>query len=313
MGYSLNHMEAFGPPFQVVHEQIVDVSPHGVHVVQNHVRKLLFVLYGECRHQIVRGVGPGSDVILRQGDVLALPHRCQQQYAPVHDGSEARLHVIRLSFDPALLPVLPLAPVPFPDALPGPDANLLVWADFALRETRLWRAAPDGVLSETLLQLRAETERHAPGVNVRVHSLCASLVLLFARSGIKNAENAERFSPSERGQVSYAGLPVEKIKRFLQNRLHQPIRLADVAAFVDLSPEHCARLFKSVTGTTVFDYVRRLRIAEAKSRLAATDANLSQIAFAVGFGSLTVFSRNFTREVGQTPSEFRRQIARQIG
>jgi AraC-like DNA-binding protein len=63
----------------------------------------------------------------------------------------------------------------------------------------------------------------------------------------------------------------------------------------------------------VFEYVRRLRITEAKSRLAATDENLSEIARHTGFASLTVFSRNFTRETGMSPSEFRRQIAHQIG
>ena len=112
---------------------------------------------------------------------------------------------------------------------------------------------------------------------------------------------------------SSAGYHVGKIKTYLRERLRHPTRLAEVADFVGLSEEHVARLFKSATGLTVFEYVRRLRIAEAKSRLAATDENLSEIARHTGFSSLTVFSRNFTREEGVNPSEFRRQIAHQIG
>ena len=119
--------------------------------------------------------------------------------------------------------------------------------------------------------------------------------------------------PHKDGLAKGSDYHVGKIKKYLKDRLHRPTRLADVAAFAGFSEEHVARSFKRATGSTLFEYVRRQRIAEAKSRLAATDANLSQIALATGFSSLTVFSRNFSREVGLTPSEYRRQIARQIG
>ncbi|MBC7806475.1 MAG: helix-turn-helix transcriptional regulator [Akkermansiaceae bacterium] len=308
MGYSLNHVADFGSPFQVVHEQSVDVAPNGVHPVANNVRKLLFVLYGECRHRVVGHSGPGSDVHLRPGDILALPNRCTQQYSGITPESGCHVHVVRLSFDPELLAALPAncygtAP------LPAAGADILAWADFGLREIRCLRAASDTVITETLLHLRTETERRAPGYRVRVHSLCAGLTVLFARTGAALVGEGDSRSDRPGG----TGYHVGKIKTFLRSRLRQPTRLAEVAACVGLSEEHVARLFKSATGLTVFEYVRRLRISEAKSRLAATGENLSEIARHTGFSSLTVFSRNFTREAGMTPSEFRRQIARQIG
>ncbi len=308
MGYSLNHVADFGAPFQVVHEQMVDVAPNGSHPVFNNVRKFLFVLYGECFHQVVGGSGPTAKVHLRPGDVIALPHHCVQRYTGTEPGTECRLHVVRLSFDPELLPALPLG-AESPAPVPGNESDALAWADYALRETYCFRPAADSGVTETLLQLRSEAEQRPPGYRLRIHGLCVGLTILVARARTQMREKGDR----QNNLPSNTGYHVGKIKNYLRSRLRQPLLLAEVAAFVGLSEEHIARLFKSATGMTVFEYVRRLRIAEAKSRLAATDENLSEIARHTGFASLTVFSRNFTRETGQSPSEFRRQIARQIG
>jgi AraC-like DNA-binding protein len=306
MGYSLNHIADVGTPFQVVHEQVVDVAPGGFHTVRNDVRKLLFVLSGECRHQVIGWDGPWGDLTLRPGDILALPHRCEQRYSPVEPGGTCRLHVVRLSFDPERVPVLPLGS-PSLARLPGTESDAVAWARFGLQEIRCHRAASDATITETLLHLRLEAERRAPGYRLRIHALCVGLTILFARTGTAMTGG----TPAE--PSTGAGYHAGKIKRYLRGRLHQQTRLADIAASVSLSEEHAARLFKSVTGVTIFEYARRLRIAEAKSLLATTDDNLSEIARRTGFSSLTVFSRNFRRETGVPPSEFRRQIARQIG
>lgn len=308
MGYSLNHIVNFGSPFQVVHEQIVDVAPNSSHTVVNQVRKFLFVLYGECRHRIEGWHGPSSDVHLRPGDIIALPSLCVQRYSGVEPENGCRLHVVRLSFDPELLPPLPVGRVA-EAPVPNDDSSVAEWAEFALRETRCLRNASSNVVTETLFQLRAEAEKREPGHRLRIRSLCVGLTILAAR-----ASHAARVVEAVAGpQASHSMYHVGKIKSYLRSRLRHQTRLAEVAHIVGLSEEHVARLFKSVTGLTVFEYVRRLRIAEAKSRLAATDENLSEIARHTGFASLTVFSRNFTRETGMSPSEYRRQIAHQIG
>ncbi|MBC8101916.1 MAG: helix-turn-helix transcriptional regulator [Cytophagales bacterium] len=309
MGYSLNRIEGLATPFQEVHEQIVEVAPGISHPFQNQVRKLLFVLGGECRHQILGWDGPWNEVHLRPGDILVLPCRCKQRYFGVEPGSEARVQVVRLSFDPERLPPLPLG-ARGKATLPDADGDASAWADYCLREIRHLRAGRDAALSETLGHLRDEAERRAPGFRPRVHGLCVGLTILCARLGAAEPHTGD--SPTSDRRVP-AGYHVGKIKSYLRSRLHQPTHLSEVAAFVGLSEEYVARLFKSTTGLTVFEYARRLRITEAKNLLATTDDNLSEIARQTGFSSLTVFSRNFRRDAGMTPSEFRREIARQIG
>ena len=314
MGYSLNHIDAPGAPFQVVHEQIVDVPIGGTHTVRNEARKLLFVLSGEARHQIMGWEGPWGDVRLRPGDILALPHRCVQRYSPPEAGSGCRLHVIRLGFDPGLLPpLLPADRTAAPVSLPDAESDSIAWANFALREIRCSHIADDPVIAETLQHLRGEMERRAPGYRPRVHGLCVGLTVLFARSGIVAPGDDKTLRKKDARAGSGPGYHAEKIKAYLRRNLSRTVRLADVAGCIGLTDEHTARLFKQETGQTVFEYVRHLRIAQAKTLLATTEENISEIAHRTGFSSLTVFSRNFTQEVGLPPSEFRRRIARQIG
>ena len=70
---------------------------------------------------------------------------------------------------------------------------------------------------------------------------------------------------------------------------------------------------KQTTGTTVFGYLRRLRIERARHLLATSEYNLSQIATQTGFSSPTLFSRSFRDELGLTPSAYRKRLAREIG
>ena len=78
--------------------------------------------------------------------------------------------------------------------------------------------------------------------------------------------------------------------------------LADIAA---LSVSGLHRLFRRHTGTTVSDYLIRMRIGDACARLSATVQPVGHIADAVGYGSLANFNRQFRTQTGMTPREYR--------
>ena len=80
--------------------------------------------------------------------------------------------------------------------------------------------------------------------------------------------------------------------------------LADVAAF---SRFHFHRIFASVTGETVADFVKRIRLQRAASLLVDRPADpVTGIALAAGFSSPSVFARAFKERFGVTASEWRR-------
>lgn len=82
---------------------------------------------------------------------------------------------------------------------------------------------------------------------------------------------------------------------------HSVLSLSRVAG---MSPFHFQRVFKRVTGETVGNQVRRLRLERAAFLIKRSDASLSEIAETCGFSTHSGFSRAFTRLFGMSPQTF---------
>lgn len=92
----------------------------------------------------------------------------------------------------------------------------------------------------------------------------------------------------------------------LERTATEDIRLADLATLAGLSPFHFLRLFKREMGMTPHQHLVKARIRRALSLLRDTSIPVTEIALEVGFGDLSNFIHTFRREVGCSPSQFRR-------
>ena len=92
----------------------------------------------------------------------------------------------------------------------------------------------------------------------------------------------------------------------------RPVYLPDVAAHANLSPYHFLRLHKQAFRETPHEFLTRLRIERAKTLLAGGSHNVTEACFEVGFSSLGSFSTLFARNVGLSPSEYRRYVRSSI-
>jgi AraC family transcriptional regulator len=99
---------------------------------------------------------------------------------------------------------------------------------------------------------------------------------------------------------------VRRCTEFLNEHAHESIGLEQLAALVGLSPFHFARAFKQSTGVPPHRYQLNLRIQRAKALLELTELPVTEIAFDVGYESTQALSRLFRREVGVSPSDYRR-------
>ena len=77
-----------------------------------------------------------------------------------------------------------------------------------------------------------------------------------------------------------------------------------IAAEVGVSDDYLSRQFRLVTGISTQEYLRRYRFARAMGFL-QSDCGIGETAKRVGFRSLSYFSREFTRELGVTPSKYK--------
>jgi AraC-like DNA-binding protein len=63
-----------------------------------------------------------------------------------------------------------------------------------------------------------------------------------------------------------------------------------------------------MTGINFVDYVARTRIEKARNLLLNPNRRVSEVAFEVGFQSLSQFNRTFKKVVGQSPRDYRAQL-----
>lgn len=91
----------------------------------------------------------------------------------------------------------------------------------------------------------------------------------------------------------------------VMGRLDEPLRLVAVARAARLSPFHFHRVFQSLMGVTLAEYVKRLRLERALARMAGPRRpSLTRIAMDCGFASASDFSRCFKQRFGASPSAF---------
>ena len=96
-----------------------------------------------------------------------------------------------------------------------------------------------------------------------------------------------------------------KARKYIIECSDEALSLTRVAGFVKINPNYFSEKFKEVTGLNFVDYVARIRVAKAMEFLRDHDRRISEIAFAVGFQSLSQFNRVFKRIGGRSPTEFR--------
>ena len=92
---------------------------------------------------------------------------------------------------------------------------------------------------------------------------------------------------------------------YIEKHKSEEFSLADVAKAAGASVFHFCKVFHKATGLKFSDYVARVRLEDARTRLLNPNLRISEIAYDVGFQSLTQFNRTFKRVFGQSPTEFR--------
>ena len=101
--------------------------------------------------------------------------------------------------------------------------------------------------------------------------------------------------------------PVEiwKARKFIEEQSGEQLSLTKVAKAVNISANYLSEKFKQVTGTNFVEYVARTRFKNACDLLRNPNLRISEIAFAVGFQSLSQFNRVFKKIARKSPSQYR--------
>jgi len=104
-------------------------------------------------------------------------------------------------------------------------------------------------------------------------------------------------------------LPVSKARQWVAAHCEDSLSLAAAARAVNLSAKYFSDVFRRATGIPFVDYVARVRVEKAKNLLVKPRLRISEIAFEVGFQSLSQFNRAFRRHAGTSPRDYRHALS----
>jgi len=297
---TFHSIERLGPPFASLSELGFVIPVEGEVALRNEERKILFYLQADAMLE-VESVGTFR---IQSGDIVVVPCRCAQHTRIMQRGQSAKVHVLKVVFT-----IPPLAdPGAREDGLSAdanPESDLEVFIRHHLQQFRHLPGAQTAAVREILRALRREAEELLPGSRHRVRALAINLVVHVARM-----VHAQR-PPTHAGAMVPAWL-VNQVKEYLLRNYARPLKLGEIAWHVHKSEEHVARIFRKLTGQTIFEYLRMVRLERAKTLLIDSDKTLTEIARLSGFSSLSLFSRTFTHNVGRSATDYRRDRAQGV-
>ncbi|HEY5914915.1 MAG TPA: PocR ligand-binding domain-containing protein [Verrucomicrobiae bacterium] len=165
----------------------------------------------------------------------------------------------------------------------------------ALKQVAEWGVDVDSeVLRRAYFSTRVVPAKQHEAV-VKLLSIFAQHLSMLSNQVVVQHENAEP--------------PViSRAKEYIHEHQTENLRLGHVAKACNTSTFYFCKMFKKVTGINFTDYLSRVRIEKSKNLLLNPNLRVSEIAFEVGFQSLTHFNRVFKKILGQSPTEYRTQL-----
>lgn len=107
---------------------------------------------------------------------------------------------------------------------------------------------------------------------------------------------------------SNRSMAVQEILSYISQHYGESVTLDQIAKELSFSTSECCRMFKKVTGETIFSYLLTYRIVKATELLRETELSISDIAYETGFGSTSYFIEKFKEKTGTTPLKFRKKF-----
>ncbi len=102
---------------------------------------------------------------------------------------------------------------------------------------------------------------------------------------------------------------IAQARSFIADHSDEDLSLASVARVANMSAPYFSAKFKEVGGINFVDFVARTRVEKARNLFLNPDRRVSEVAFEVGFQSLSQFNRAFRKIAGQSPRESRAALA----
>ncbi|AIQ57830.1 response regulator transcription factor [Paenibacillus borealis] len=116
----------------------------------------------------------------------------------------------------------------------------------------------------------------------------------------------EQLSYPEPDQLGDANQKFKELLHYTNKHFHEELFLKDLAAKFFINVSYCCELFKRVTGMTFSQYMTDLRMKKAVELLQNSNLSIAEICKSVGYSDYFYFNKVFKRNMGSTPSKYRK-------
>lgn len=166
----------------------------------------------------------------------------------------------------------------------------------------------------TLMRIAAESAGLPP---VYLHSLSNNIASLIDKysatddpSIILSKMISEYCDAINISKISNHSYRIARVQKYIISHLTDNLSLFVLAEVASTTEQYLSKLFKTECGMTITEYIRKLRINEAKSMLKNTSLTLNEISTNLDFSSQNYFTLVFQKETGMSPSEYRLRITK---
>ncbi|WP_127496622.1 response regulator transcription factor [Paenibacillus glycanilyticus] len=110
-------------------------------------------------------------------------------------------------------------------------------------------------------------------------------------------------------QETQYSAPVKEAIQYVDERLHEPVTMRDIADHLHMNASYFSVLFKEQTGLTFSDYLTRRRVQRAKELLTNTRLSINEIAEKAGYQTAKYFVKVFRSHEGVSPGQYRKNVS----
>ncbi|WP_158301668.1 AraC family transcriptional regulator [Paenibacillus mesophilus] len=178
-----------------------------------------------------------------------------------------------------------------------------VMAPFRKRRTCRWKLGSERTAEiESIFSKMLGCRHRTDPVSVnRFHNAFVDLLLLICEISDEPLGQSSELSKVKEAHV-------QRIISYIGDHYGDELTLDHLAGCVNLNKHYVAKLFKETMGMTVFDYIKKRRVLEAKQLLTSDkDKSVTDIGLDVGFKQLSHFSASFKQITGLSPEQFRKR------
>jgi len=183
-------------------------------------------------------------------------------------------------------------------SLPEPVIQALMNGQLITENTPDWGKKFQRLFSSWEEDLRVNNEDYENPVLLEMQALLMRMGAAFTQGcDAQSWTYSQDSTPSKAAQMAL----------FIAENYTQKISVATIADKMKLHPNYAMSLFQKTFGTTLVCYLNQFRIAHAQRLLSTTKTNITEVAYASGFQSISRFNSAFHNAAQCSPREYRQK------